>query len=62
MPVYVGELVKLVETLQLKQKAALKREDVSLVDKLLGKFELRSEKRTSTELLKDLRESGYGKY
>jgi hypothetical protein len=35
---------------------------VSIADKLLGKFEDKDEKLTSTELIKTLRESGYGKY
>ena len=62
MSVYVKELVKLVKTLNYEQKAAVKLYTESLVDKLLGRFEHKNEKTTSTKLLRELRESGYGKY
>jgi len=62
MPVYLKELVKLVKTLNYEQKAADRLDATSLVDKLLGKFEDKNEKSPGTKLLRELRESGYGKY
>ena len=63
MPVYLKELVKQVKTLSYEEpKTAAKLDTKSLVDELLGRFEVKSEKTTSTELLRELRGSGYGKY
>lgn len=62
MPVYLKKLVKLVKTLSYEKPKNAELDTKSLVDELLGKFEVKSEKTTSTEPLRELRESGYGKY
>jgi len=54
----VKEMVKFMENLGYE---VIKKEKVDIIDKLLGKFALEEEK-TSTELLKELRSTGYGKY
>jgi len=54
----VKEMVKFMENFGYE---VIKKEKVDIVDKLLGKFALEEEK-TSTELLKELRSTGYGKY
>lgn len=55
---YLKEIIKLMETLGYQVK---KEKKVGIADKFLGKFYWDEEK-TSTEILKELRESGYGKY
>lgn len=55
---YVKELLKLMENLGYQM---VKEKENNIVDKLLGKFQWEEEK-TSTEVLKELREAGYGKY
>lgn len=55
----VKEMVKFMENLGYE---VIRKEKVDIVDKLLGKFALEEEEKTSTELLKKLRSTGYGKY
>jgi len=65
MDMYLKEIVKLMENLGYKVTAREKeRKGVkSIVDELLGRFEGAIDKdMTSTELLRTMRESGYGKY
>ena len=65
MDMYLKEIVKLMENLGYKVTAKEKeRKGVkSIVDELLGRFEgAIDEDMTSTELLRAMRESGYGKY
>ncbi|MDL1956188.1 MAG: hypothetical protein LWW95_03925 [Candidatus Desulfofervidus auxilii] len=63
MPIALKELIKFVENLGYKVIYPEKLEETSLVDELLGEFEgAIPEDMTSTEYLKKLRESGYGKY
>jgi hypothetical protein len=64
MPSTLKELVKFVENFGYKITPTGKvKEKKSPVDELLGKFEgAVPEGMTSTEYLKKLRESGYGKY
>lgn len=52
-------MVKFMENLGYE---VIRKEKVDIVDKLLGKFALEEEEKTSTELLKELRSTGYGKY
>ena len=56
--VYIKEMIKLMEALGYHVKVEKKK---GVVDKLLGRFQW-EEERTSTEVLKELRETGYGKY
>jgi len=56
--VYIKEMIKLMEALGYQIKGEKKK---GVVDKLLGMFQW-EEERTSTEVLKELRETGYGKY
>jgi len=67
MAIAVKELVKLVENFGYKvsypETKGMKRKKASLVDELLGAFEgAVPEDKTSTEYLKELRATGYGKY
>lgn len=55
---YIKEMIKLMEALGYHVKVEKKK---GVVDKLLGRFQW-EEERTSTEVLKELRETGYGKY
>jgi len=55
----VKEMVKFMENLGYE---VIKKEKVDIVDKLLGRFALEEEEKTSTELLKELRNTGYEKY
>jgi archaellum biogenesis ATPase FlaH len=55
---YVKEMIKLMEALGYQVKDEKR---IGVVDKLLGRFQWEEEK-TSTEVLKGLRETGYGKY
>lgn len=55
---YVKEMIKLMEALGYQVKSEKK---IGIVDKLLGRFQWEEEK-TSAEILKELRETGYGKY
>ncbi|BBJ28372.1 hypothetical protein [Athalassotoga saccharophila] len=54
----IKDLINFIDNLGYKAKVAKK---TNIVDKLLGKFEWTEEK-TSTQVLKELRKSGYGKY
>jgi len=54
----VKEIAKFIENLGYE---VIKKEKAGIVDKLLGRFALEEEK-TSTELLKELRSTGYEKY
>jgi len=61
MPVELNEIVKFIKDLgyELKEEITSK----SVVDELLGAFEgAIPEGTTSTQYLKNLRETGYGKY
>jgi hypothetical protein len=63
MPIALKELVKFVESFGYKVTYPKKLKKASLVDELLGEFEgAIPEGTTSSEYLKELRESGYGKY
>lgn len=65
MAIALTELVKLVENFgyNVSHPKVMKREKGSLVDELLGEFEgALPEGKTSTEYLKELRATGYGKY
>lgn len=65
MAIAFKELVKLLENFGYKVSypVGMKLKKVSLVDELLGEFEgTLPEDKTSTEYLKELRASGYGKY
>ncbi len=55
----VKEMVKFMENFGYE---VIKKEKVDIVDKLLGRFALEEEEKTSTELLKELRNTGYEKY
>lgn len=54
----VKELIDFMDNLGYKTKA---RKKTNIVDKLLGKFNW-EENKTSTQTLKELRKTGYGKY
>ena len=59
----LGEIMKLMENPGCKVTAKEKKSVKSIVDDLLGRFEGAIDKDTrSTELLRAMRESGYGKY
>lgn len=61
MPVELREIIKFVRNLGYEVKAEVTGK--SVVDELLGAFEgVVPEEMTSTEYLKTLRETGYGKY
>jgi len=63
MPVLLKELIEFVENFGYKITPGKIMKRTSPVDDLLGKYEgAIPEKTTSTEYLKKLRESGYGKY
>ena len=64
MAIALKELVKLIENFGYKVSyPAGKKKKASVVDELLGEFEgAIPEEKTSTEYLKELRESGYGRY
>ena len=55
----VKEMVKFMENFGYE---VIKKEKVDIVDKLLGRFALEEEEKTSAELLKELRNTGYEKY
>jgi len=60
MPMELEEILKFVKNLGYEVKTAGKK---SIVDELLGAFEgAVAERKTATEYLKELRETGYGKY
>jgi len=60
---YLKEIVKLMENLGYRVTAKERKGVKSIVDELLGRFEGAIDKdMTSTELLRTMRESGYGKY
>ncbi|MGC8590483.1 hypothetical protein [Athalassotoga sp.] len=54
----IKDLISFMDNLGYKAKVNKK---TNIVDKLLGKFEWEEEK-TSTQILKELRKTGYGKY
>jgi len=61
MPVELKEIIKFIKNLGYEVKAEVTGR--SIVDELLGAFEgAVPEETTSTEYLKVLRETGYGKY
>lgn len=64
MPIAMRELVKLMENFGYKVIYSVKpTAGLSIVDELLGEFKgAIPEGKTSTEYLKELRESGYGRY
>ena len=63
MPLDLHELIELMEHFGYKISAPRMRKKTSVVDALLGAFEgVLPEGRSSTEYLKELRESGYGRH
>ena len=54
-------MAKVVETFGYKV-VPVKKSKAGVADDLLGKFETKAEEKTSAEVIKELRESGYGKY
>jgi len=63
MPLALQELVEFIESFGYKVNTPITRKKASVVDALLGAFEgALPEGRSSTEYLKELRESGYGRY
>ena len=61
MPIELKEIIRFIEDLGYEIKSEVSNK--SVVDELLGAFEGVVPKRmTSTEYLKNLRETGYGKY
>jgi len=63
MPLALQELLKLIENFGYTIKAAVPTKKASVVDELLGAFEdAVPQDKTSTEYLRELRESGYGRY
>lgn len=61
MPIELKEIIRFIEDLGYEIKSEVSGK--SVVDELLGAFENVVPKRmTSTEYLKNLRETGYGKY
>jgi len=61
MPIELKEIIKFIKDLGYEIKAEVTGK--SVVDELLGAFEsVVPEGMTSTEYLKNLRETGYGKY
>ncbi len=64
MPLALQELVKLIENLGYTiTPASPTKEKISIVDELLGVFaEATPSEKTSSELIRELRESGYGRY
>ncbi len=63
MPLALQELVKLMENFGYTISAPAPTKKTGVVDELLGAFEDAIPKeKTSTEYLRELRESGYGRY
>jgi len=63
MPLALQELLKLVENFGYTVTAQAPTTKASVVDELLGAFEdAIPQGKTSTEYLRELRESGYGRY
>lgn len=64
MAIALKELVKLVESFGYKVSSPRQsNQDASVVDELLGEFEgALLEGKTSTDHLRELRDSGYGRY
>jgi len=63
MAIALKELVKLIENFGYKVSYPAKKKKASVVDDLLGEFEgAVPEGKTSTAYIKELRESGYGRY
>jgi len=63
MPLALQELLKFIESLGYKVSAPIQPEEVSVVDELLGQFAgALPAGKSSTELIRELRESGYGRY
>lgn len=61
MPIELKEIIRFIKDLGYEIKTEVTHK--SVVDELLGAFEgVVPERVTSTEYLKNLRESGYGKY
>lgn len=63
MPLALQELMKLIENCGYTVRAPAPTKQASIVDELLGAFQdAVPQGKTSTEYLKELRESGYGRY
>jgi hypothetical protein len=63
MPLALQELLKFVENLGYTVTAQAPSKKASVVDELLGAFaDALPQDKTRTEYLKELRESGYGRY
>jgi monomeric isocitrate dehydrogenase len=63
MPLALQELLKFVENFGYTVTAQAPSKKASVIDELLGAFaDALPQDKTSTEYLKELRESGYGRY